>query len=181
MSTRPARSRRRGRRPARHGGVPARTARSAAAGRPVEVGIAQRAGPGRGRRAWSSSTSARRWFGRYAGLAHENPLYQRWLRTRDGRAYRFSDVTAARSWRRPGSTARSTRRSGSLPDRLRYPPSRPMLASLHREDRDFTDGERDLLNRARPFLIQAYRNALAYSGLRRRIGGGARRRWSPRG
>jgi DNA-binding CsgD family transcriptional regulator len=34
---------------------------------------------------------------------------------------------------------------------------------LHREDCEFTDRERDLLNRARPFLIQAYRNAIAYS------------------
>jgi len=28
---------------------------------------------------------------------------------------------------------------------------------------DFTDAERDLLNHARPFLIQAYRNAIRYS------------------
>jgi DNA-binding NarL/FixJ family response regulator len=34
---------------------------------------------------------------------------------------------------------------------------------LSREHEDFTDAERDLLNRARPFLIQAYRNAAAYT------------------
>jgi DNA-binding CsgD family transcriptional regulator len=37
---------------------------------------------------------------------------------------------------------------------------------LHRTEREFTGAERDLLNRVRPFLIQAYRNALAYSGAR---------------
>jgi DNA-binding NarL/FixJ family response regulator len=40
-----------------------------------------------------------------------------------------------------------------------------------RRQRDFSDAERDLLNRARPFLIRAYRNALSFAGLA--AGGGA--------
>src|SRR4051812_18766870 len=34
------------------------------------------------------------WFEKFAELAHENPLYQQWVRTRDGRSYRFADVTS---------------------------------------------------------------------------------------
>ena len=47
--------------------------------------------------------------------------------------------------------------------RLPSEAGRELAVGLLRDDRDFTKGERDLLNRARPFLIQAYRNALAYS------------------
>jgi DNA-binding NarL/FixJ family response regulator len=39
--------------------------------------------------------------------------------------------------------------------------------ALSRGDRDFSDTERDFLNRARPFVIQAYRNAIAHSHARR--------------
>jgi len=39
-----------------------------------------------------------------------------------------------------------------------------------RGKRDFTASERDLLNLARPYLIQAYRNALAYTALARGAG-----------
>ena len=42
-----------------------------------------------------------------------------------------------------------------------------MLAlALSRRGDDFSDGERDLLNRARPFLIQAFRNAIEHSRVR---------------
>jgi hypothetical protein len=53
------------------------------------------------------------WHERFARLAHENPLYQRWMRTKDGRAYRFSDVVSRGSSRPPGSTRSSTRRWAS--------------------------------------------------------------------
>lgn len=42
-----------------------------------------------------------------------------------------------------------------------------MLAiALSRREHDFSDDERNLLDRARPFLIQTYRNAIEYSRLR---------------
>jgi DNA-binding CsgD family transcriptional regulator len=106
------------------------------------------------------------WFEKFAELAHENPLYQRQVKTGDGRAYRFSDVTTEEK-------LRATRLYKEL-----YVPlevnhqiaftlpngSHGVLAvALSRRDRDFTDRERDFLNRARPYLIQAYRNATAYS------------------
>jgi DNA-binding CsgD family transcriptional regulator len=35
---------------------------------------------------------------------------------------------------------------------------------------DFDDADRDLLNQARPYLIQSYRNAIAFEGMRAAIG-----------
>ena len=108
------------------------------------------------------------WFDRWPELAHENPLYQRWQRTLDGRAYRFSDV-----WTREELEASRIYREFYKPlginhqiaFTLPHEPDHVLAVVLHREDRDFSDAERDFLNRARPFLIQAYRNALAYSGV----------------
>ena len=39
--------------------------------------------------------------------------------------------------------------------------------ALSRSNRDFTAAERDLLNLARPYLIQTYRNALAHTAVTR--------------
>ncbi len=44
-------------------------------------------------------------------------------------------------------------------------PDRILGVVLCREKLDFSDTERDLLNAARPFLIQAYRSALRYRAL----------------
>ena len=109
------------------------------------------------------------WFDRFAELARENPIYQRFARTQDGRAYRFSDVTT-----REELTATRLYREVYAPLGINHqiavtlPAERDRVLALvlSREHRDFTDAERDLLDRARPFLIQAYRNALAYHDLR---------------
>lgn len=110
------------------------------------------------------------WVGRFAKLVHENPLYRHWLETRDGRAYRFCDVTTRED-------LESTRlfREVYAPLGINYQiafslPSdadRILAIVLHREDRDFTDAERDFLNSARPYLIQVYLNALAYADISR--------------
>lgn len=42
-------------------------------------------------------------------------------------------------------------------------PGRILGIALSRGDRDFSDDERDLLDRSRSFLIQAYRNAARYT------------------
>ena len=110
------------------------------------------------------------WFARFAELVHENPIYQRFVSTADGRAYRFSDVTT-----REELTATRLYREVYAPLGIHHQiaftlpaeSERVLALVLHREDRDFSDPERDLLNRARPFLIQAYRNAIAYSDSRR--------------
>jgi DNA-binding CsgD family transcriptional regulator len=109
------------------------------------------------------------WTRRFAALAHENPLYQYWQQTHDGRANRFSDVTT-----RAELEATSLYREIYAPLGIRYQmafslpnePDRILAVVLHREDREFSDAERDFLNRARPFLIQIYRNAIAYTEAR---------------
>ena len=106
------------------------------------------------------------WFERFGELAYENPLYQHLVATGDGRAYRFSDVTsrdeleATRLYREvyvPLGVKHQI--AFSLPSKA----GRVLAVALSRNDRDYSDGERDLLNQARPYLIQAYRNAIAYS------------------
>jgi ATP/maltotriose-dependent transcriptional regulator MalT len=106
------------------------------------------------------------WVTRFAALAHENPLYQHHHRTGDGRAYRFSDVTSREQLEATRLFQEFYRLVGvrhqiafTLPSETR----RVLAIALSREDRDYTDAERDFLNRARPFLIQAYRNAVAHS------------------
>jgi DNA-binding CsgD family transcriptional regulator len=105
----------------------------------------------------------------FATWAHENPLIQRYARTGDGRAYRFSDVTTPaelhglslyREFYGPIGLEHQV--AFTLPRQ----PNRLLGLALSRRDRDFTDDEVALLDRARPFLIQAYRNALDYSSLR---------------
>jgi DNA-binding CsgD family transcriptional regulator len=102
----------------------------------------------------------------FARLAHENPLIERWVRTRDGRAYRFSDVVtpselhALNLYREfYGPIGLEHQVAFTLP----HEPTRLLGVALSRRDRDFGDDEVALLDRARPFLIQAYRNAIAYS------------------
>ena len=112
-----------------------------------------------------------RWLVLFNELGHENPLYQRWVKTRDGRAYRFSDVTtreeleATRLYQEVYAPLGVRHQIAfTLPD-----VSEQIVAiALSRGDRDFSDTERDFLNRARPFVIQAYRNAIAHSELRER-------------
>ena len=108
----------------------------------------------------------RKWYDKFAELAHENPIYQRWVRTQDGRAYRFSDVTTPEELQRTRLWKEFYEVVGirhQIAFTLPNEPSRVLALVLVREDRDFSDAERDFLNRARPYLIQAYRNAIAYS------------------
>lgn len=110
-----------------------------------------------------------KWVVRLAHLRHQNPLHQRWLRTRDGGAYRLSDVTT-RERLEETTLYREVYAALGIQHQIAFAlpngPARVLALALYREDRDFSDTERDLLNRARPFLIQAYRNAVALSEAR---------------
>ncbi len=105
----------------------------------------------------------------YAEYAFENPLVTRYQRTQDGRAYRFSDVATPAKLR-----ATSLYREFYAPIGLEHQIAftlpgerdRVLALALSRKAVDFSDAERDLLNDARPFLIQGYRNALEHSRLR---------------
>ncbi len=100
-------------------------------------------------------------WGRYAG---QNPLVIRHARTRDGRAYRFSDVVQAGSCdelelfrRLYGPLGVRHQIAFTLPS----PPDVTFGIALSRGGRDFSERDRQLLNLARPHLIQAYRNVQA--------------------
>jgi DNA-binding CsgD family transcriptional regulator len=104
----------------------------------------------------------------YARHAFENPLVARYQRTADGRAYRFSDVATAEELK---ATALYREFYGPLglehqiAFTLPHAPERLIALALSRAHLDFSDSERDLLDRARPFLIQTYRNAIEHSRL----------------
>jgi DNA-binding CsgD family transcriptional regulator len=94
--------------------------------------------------------------------AGENPLLRRFLRTRDGRALRFSDIGAAAELRRLPLFGELYRPLGIDHQIAFVLPSTPELTIavvLSRGRRDFSDRDRDLLELTRPHLIQAYRAA----------------------
>jgi DNA-binding CsgD family transcriptional regulator len=106
---------------------------------------------------------------RFAEHAHENPLLQRYLQSRDGRAYRFSDVITASELHRLALYRELYKPLGvehQLAFMLPAAPDRVLGVALSRGRRDYTDSERDVAEHARPFLIQAYQNAIAYELLR---------------
>jgi DNA-binding CsgD family transcriptional regulator len=109
--------------------------------------------------------SAHEAFARYA---HQNPIAAHFLRTRDGRATRISDIVTRRELHRLELYRHVYRDLGveyQIAFTLPSPAERILGASLSRSKRDFTARERDVLNLARPFLIQVYRNALLHSRL----------------
>jgi DNA-binding CsgD family transcriptional regulator len=104
----------------------------------------------------------------FARYGPENPLVQHYLRTRDGRATRFSDVVTRRELHRLDVYREVYRPLGveyQIAFTLPSAAQRILGIALSRAERDFTASERELLNIARPYLIQAYRNALAYTEL----------------
>ncbi|HTU95885.1 MAG TPA: helix-turn-helix transcriptional regulator [Solirubrobacteraceae bacterium] len=102
-------------------------------------------------------------FARYAA---QNPIADYFLRTRDGRATRFSDLITRRELHRL-DLYREVYRPLNVEYQIAFTlPSgaeRILGVALSRAHRDFTAAERDLLNLVRPYLIQSYRNALAHT------------------
>jgi DNA-binding CsgD family transcriptional regulator len=109
----------------------------------------------------------------FARLGAENPLVAYYMQTRDGRAMRFSDVVTRRELHRLDIYREVYRPLGveyQIAFTLPSASERVLGIALSRARRDFTASERDLLNLARPYLIQAYRNALAHTQLARGAG-----------
>jgi len=108
-------------------------------------------------------------LGRWNELAHENPLLQFYLRTQDGRAYRFSDVIEQDELHALTLYRELYAHMGvehQMAFTLPAPPDRVLAIALSRSACDYSDEERDFANRARPFLIQAYLNAIAFNDVR---------------
>jgi DNA-binding CsgD family transcriptional regulator len=106
----------------------------------------------------------------FARLGHENPIADHFLRTRDGRATRFSDLITRRELHRLDlyhAVYRPLNVEYQIAFTLPSGAERILGIALSRAKRDFTPHERDLLNLARPYLIQTYRNALAHTAVTR--------------
>lgn len=117
-------------------------------------------------------------FEAFARYGEQNPLYRRWRRTGRGRPRRFSDVCTRAELESTdlyrelyGPLGINHQVAFTLPGAGRN----TLALALHRGGRDFTDGEVELLARARPFLIQTYDNALAYAEGRRYSPAGLRK------
>jgi DNA-binding CsgD family transcriptional regulator len=98
----------------------------------------------------------------WARHAAQNPLYQRFVRTRDGRAYCFADVISRRDLERL-DLYREIFVPLGLRDQIAFalPAPRHLVVAMaiSRGGRVFGEREREMLDLARPHLVQAYRNA----------------------
>jgi DNA-binding CsgD family transcriptional regulator len=110
-------------------------------------------------------------FEAWARNAHQNPLLERYLRTGEGRALRFSDV-CTREHLHGLALYREVYEPMGVEHQLAFTlpggPQRVLAVALSRGSSDYSDAERDLADRARPFLIQAYLNAIAFDASRDR-------------
>jgi DNA-binding CsgD family transcriptional regulator len=104
-------------------------------------------------------------FATWARYAHENPLLQYYIRTQDGRAMRFSDLVSPAELHATPLYKELYHPLGvehQLAFSLPGGPRQVLAIAISRGDGDFSDRERDFVNEARPFLIQAYLNAISY-------------------
>ena len=107
-------------------------------------------------------------FEPFARYAYQNPLIDLYARTRNGRTMRFSDLVTQEQLHALELYTEVYAKLGveyQIAFTLPHEKDRILGVALSRGDRDFSDEERDLLEQARPFLIQAYRNAIRYTGL----------------
>jgi DNA-binding CsgD family transcriptional regulator len=105
----------------------------------------------------------------YGEYAFQNPLMLRYMETLDGRPYRFSDVTTPEDLHATGLYQHLYGPLGiehQMAFTLPATPGRIIAIALCRRERDYSDEDRDLIERARPFLIQAWRNAIDHTALR---------------
>lgn len=105
--------------------------------------------------------------------AQENPLLRYYQRTQDGRAMRFSDVCTTEHLHALALYREVYEPMGvehQMAFTLPAGPRRVLAIALSRSGENYSDAERDLADRARPFLIQAYLNAIAFQGARAAAG-----------
>jgi DNA-binding CsgD family transcriptional regulator len=104
----------------------------------------------------------------WAERGHENPLIERFARTRDTRPYRFSDVISRAELHSLALYREFYAKLGveyQIAFVIQVSPPMYVGIALSRSTRDFTETDRTLLDVARPYLIQTYRAALAYTAL----------------
>ena len=110
----------------------------------------------------------------------------RYMETLDGRPYRFSDVTTTEALHALELYRQVYAPIGvehQMAFTLPATPGRVIAIAISRADPDYTDEEREVIERARPYLIQAWRNAIDHTALREELAArpsGRRRRRRPR-
>lgn len=105
----------------------------------------------------------------YGEYAFQNPIMLRYMETLDGRPYRFSDVTTVEELHKL-ELYRHVYAPIDVEHQMAFTlpatPGRVIAIALCRTDPDYSDEEREVIERARPFLIQAWRNAIDHTALR---------------
>jgi DNA-binding CsgD family transcriptional regulator len=105
----------------------------------------------------------------FGEFAFQNPLMLRYMQTLDGRPYRFSDVTTPEALHQLELYQQVYAPMGvehQMAFTLPATPGRVIAIALSRSESDFSDEDRDVIERARPYLIQAWRNAIDHTALR---------------
>lgn len=106
----------------------------------------------------------------FLAYSHEHPFTCRYRGGGDGGAVMISDLLALRQFRELGVYQEFFRRVGIDREMVVWLPApRPLevTVAVHRKGRDFSEGDRLLLNLLRPHLVQAYRNAEAFTLLQK--------------
>jgi DNA-binding CsgD family transcriptional regulator/GAF domain-containing protein len=101
-------------------------------------------------------------YERWERYGAQNPLVARFVRTRDGRAYRFSDVASPAELHALELYTEMYRQIGvehQLAFGLPSPATTTIGIAFSRGGEDFSERDRRLVDLARPHLIQAWRNA----------------------
>ena len=100
-------------------------------------------------------------FEKWARLAPQNPLLRHYLATRDGRAYRFSDVISREDLHALEIYRELYRPMGVEHQLAVCIPAPPglLMGIVISDESDFTDSQRLMLDLARPHIIQAFANA----------------------
>jgi DNA-binding CsgD family transcriptional regulator len=99
----------------------------------------------------------------------QNPLLQYYQSTLHGRAMRFSDVCTTEELHALDLYRECYAPMGvehQMAFTLPAGPRRVLAIAMSRCEHDYSDQERDLADRARPFLIQSYLNAIAFQAAR---------------
>jgi hypothetical protein len=102
----------------------------------------------------------------FARYGTQNPIAAHFVNTGEGSATRFSDLVTRRQLHRLElyqQVYKPLNAEYQIAFTLLSGSVRILGIALSRSRRDFSARERDLLNLARPYLIQTYRNVLAHS------------------
>jgi DNA-binding CsgD family transcriptional regulator len=110
----------------------------------------------------------------FARYMHQNPLVAYMMESRRGSTRRLSEMISPEEFHQLdvyryfyGPIGLEHQIAFTLPQN---PPRLLGVALSRRAGEDFDDADRDLLNAARPYLIQSYRNAVAFQSLRATAG-----------